>query len=95
VRSLLFGFSGPLRKNASKNQSVAACDHNNGGYMKSKEFFSTVFAKAKDLANEMTLYNTRVKRLVKQKKIEKEHVDNNRAVRKMLHERGIDGSNRK
>jgi hypothetical protein len=95
VRSLLFGFSGPLRKNASKNQSVAACDHNNGGYMKSKEIFSTVFAKAKDLANEMTLYNTRVKRLVKQKKIEKEHVDNNRAVRKMLHERGIDGSNRK
>ena len=63
--------------------------------MKSKEFFSTVFAKAKDLANEMTLHNTRVKRLVKQKKIEKEYVDNNRAVRKMLHECGIDGSNRK
>jgi len=52
-------------------------------------------AKAKDQANEMTLYNTRVKRLVKQKKIEKEYVDNDRAVRKMLHERGIDGSNRK
>ena len=57
--------------------------------MKSKEIFSTVFAKAKDLANEMTLYNTRVKRLVKQKKIEKEHVNNNRAVRKMLLDRGI------
>lgn len=63
--------------------------------MKSKEIFSTVFAKAKDLANEMTLYNTRAKRLVKQKKIEKEYADNNRAVRKMLHDRGIDGSNRK
>jgi hypothetical protein len=43
----------------------------NGGYMKSNEIFSTVFAKAKDQANEMTLHNTRVKRLVKQKKIEK------------------------
>lgn len=62
--------------------------------MKSKEIVSTVFAKAKDLANEMTLHNMRVKRVVKQKKIEKEHVDNNRAVRKMLHERGIDGSRR-
>ena len=57
--------------------------------MKSKEFFSTVFAKAKDLANEMTLHNTRVKRLVKQEKIEKEYADNDCAVRKMLHERGI------
>lgn len=95
MRSLLFGFSGPLRKNASNNQPVAKCDHNNGGYMKSNEIFSAVFAKAEDLANEMTLHNTRVKRLVKQKKIEKEYVDNNRAVRKMLHDRGIDGSNRK
>lgn len=63
--------------------------------MKSNEIFSTVFAKAEDLANEMTLHNMRVKRVVKQEKIEKEYVDNNRAVRKMLHERGIDGSNRK
>lgn len=62
--------------------------------MMSKEIFSTVFAKAKDLANEMTLYNTRVKRLVKQKKIEKEYADNDRAVCKMLHERGIDCPNR-
>ena len=84
-----------MRKNASKNQPAAKSGHNNGGYMKSKEIFLTVFAKAKDLANEMTLYNTRVKRLVKQEKIEKEYADNNRAVRKILHERGIDGSNRK
>ena len=63
--------------------------------MKSNDFFTTVFAKAKDLANEMTLHNTRMKRLAKQKKNEKEYADNNRAVRKMLHERGIDGSNRK
>ena len=57
--------------------------------MKSKEIFSTVFAKAKDLANEMTLHNSRSKRLTEQKKIEKEHADNNRAVRKMLLDRGI------
>ena len=63
--------------------------------MKSKEIFSTVFAKAKDLANEITLHNTQAKKLVCQKKIEKEFVDNNRAVRKMLQNRGIDGTNRK
>ena len=57
--------------------------------MKSKEIFSTFFAKAEDLANEMTLHNSRSKRLTGQKKIEKEHVDNNRAVRKMLRNRGI------
>lgn len=62
--------------------------------MKSNEIFSTVFAKAKDLASEMTLHNTRVKRLVKQKKIEKEYADNDRAIRKMLHDRGIDCPNR-
>lgn len=70
-------------------------DHNNGGYMKSNKIFSTIFAKAKDLANEMTLHNMRVKRVVRQEKIEKEYVDNNRAVRRMLLDRGIDGSNRK
>ena len=37
----------------------------------------------------MTLYNTRVKRLVKQKKIEKEYADNDRAVRRMLLDRGL------
>lgn len=57
--------------------------------MKSKEIFSTVFAKAKDLVNEMTLHNLLSKNLSGQKKIEKVHVDNNRAVRKMLLERGI------
>ena len=57
--------------------------------MTSSKIFSTVFAKAKDLANEMTLHNSRSKRLTEQKKIEKEHADNNRAVRKMLLDRGI------
>ena len=81
-------------KNASKNQSVVKCGHINGGYMKSKEIFSTVIAKANDLANEMTERNTRAKRLVAKKKIDKELADNNRAVRKMLHEREIEGLNR-
>lgn len=62
--------------------------------MKSKGIFSTVFAKARDLANEMTEHNTRVKKHVVKKKIDKELADNNRAVRKMLHEREIEGSNR-
>ena len=62
--------------------------------MKSKEIFSTVFAKARDLANEMTLHNTQAKKLVTQKKIEKEYADNNRAVRKMLLDRGIESSNK-
>lgn len=31
--------------------------------MKSKEIFSTVFAKARDLTNEMTEHNTRVKKI--------------------------------
>jgi len=57
--------------------------------MKSKEIFSTVVAKAKDLANEITAYNMRAKRLIAKKKIDKELADNNRAVRKMLLDRGI------
>ena len=51
MRSLLFGLSCPLRKNASKNQSVAACDHNNGGYMKSKEI-KELFNKFEQIACE-------------------------------------------
>ena len=62
--------------------------------MKSKEIFSTVIAKANDLANEMIEHCTRAKRLVAKKKIDKELADNNRAVRKMLHEREIEGLNR-
>ena len=62
--------------------------------MKSKEIFSTVVAKAKDLANEMTAHNMRAKRLIAKKKIDKELADNNRAVRKMLNEREIEGLNR-
>ena len=53
------------------------------------DFLPTVSIKAKDLAAEMTSVKTQTKSLFGQKKIEKEHVDNNRAVRKMLLDRGI------
>jgi DNA-damage-inducible protein D len=53
------------------------------------DFLPTVSIKAKDLAAEMTSVKTQTKNLLGQKKIEKEHVDNNRAVRKMLLDRGI------
>ena len=53
------------------------------------DFLPTVSIKAKDLAAEMTSVKTQTKNLFGQKKIEKDHVDNNRAVRKMLLDRGI------
>jgi DNA-damage-inducible protein D len=53
------------------------------------DFLPTVSIKAKDLAAEMTSVKTQTKNLFGQKKIEKEHVDNNCAVRKMLLDRGI------
>lgn len=49
----------------------------------------TVSIKAKDLAAEMTAVNVQAKNLHGQKPIEGEHVDNNKAVRKMLIDRGI------
>lgn len=45
--------------------------------------------KAKDLAAEMTSVNVQQKDLYGQKDIGEEHVDNNKAVRKMLLRRGI------
>ena len=53
------------------------------------DFLPTVSIKAKDLAAEMTSVKTQSKNLFGQKRIEREHVDNNRAVRKMLLDRGI------
>ena len=53
------------------------------------DFLPTVSIKAKDLAAEMTSVKTQTKNLFGQKRIEREHVDNNRAVRKMLLDRGI------
>jgi len=53
------------------------------------DFLPTISIKAKDLAAEMTGLNVQSKDLHGQSKIEKEHVDNNVAVRTMLTQRGI------
>jgi DNA-damage-inducible protein D len=53
------------------------------------DFLPTISIKAKDLAAEMTGLNVQNKDLKGQSKIEKEHIDNNQAVRDMLTRRGI------
>lgn len=53
------------------------------------DFLPTISIKAKDLAAEMTGLNVQSKDLKGQTKIEKEHIDNNLAVRDMLTQRGI------
>jgi DNA-damage-inducible protein D len=53
------------------------------------DFLPTISIKAKDLAAEMTGLNVQNKDLKGHLKIEKEHVDNNQAVREMLTKRGI------
>ena len=53
------------------------------------DFLSTVAIKAKDLAAEMTSVNVQHKDLHGQVGIEREHIDNNSAVRNMLLDRGI------
>lgn len=53
------------------------------------DFLPTISLKAKDLAAEMTNVNVQTKDLYGQSPIEKEHVDNNSAVREMLLQRGI------
>ena len=53
------------------------------------DFLPTISIKAKDLAAEMTGLNVQGKDLKGQRKIEKEHIDNNLAVREMLTKRGI------
>ena len=53
------------------------------------DFLSTIAIKAKDLAAEMTSVNVKQKDLRGQIGIEREHIDNNSAVRNMLLDRGI------
>ena len=57
------------------------------------DFLPTVSIKAKDLAAEMTHVNVQSKDLRGVSPIETEHIDNNKAVRKMLLERGITPEN--
>lgn len=53
------------------------------------DFLSTLAIKAKDFAAEMTSVNVQQKDLRGQVKIEREHIDNSSAVRRMLLDRGI------
>src|SRR3977135_1923007 len=57
------------------------------------DFLPTISIKAKDLAAEMTSLNVQSKDLKGHDPIEREHVDNSSAVRKMLVERGIHPEN--
>lgn len=53
------------------------------------DFLPTLTIKAKDFAAELTSHNTLEKDLKGENKITTEHVENNKAVRKMLIERGV------
>jgi DNA-damage-inducible protein D len=57
------------------------------------DFLPTISIKAKDLAAEMTGLNVQTKDLKGHNPIEKEHIDNNVAVREMLTKRGINPEN--
>ncbi|WP_300602787.1 DNA damage-inducible protein D [Niabella sp.] len=53
------------------------------------DFLPTLTIKAKDFATELTSHNVVEKDLKGGQQISKEHVDNNKAVRDMLNERGV------
>ena len=53
------------------------------------DFLPTLTIKAKDFATELTSHNVVEKDLKGQNQITNEHIDNNKSVRKMLQERGV------
>ncbi len=53
------------------------------------DFLPTLTIKAKDFATELTSHNVVEKELLGENSISQEHIENNRAVRKMLIERGV------
>ncbi len=53
------------------------------------DFLPTLTIKAKDFATELTSHNVVDKDLKGDSQISKEHIENNLAVRKMLHDRGV------
>lgn len=53
------------------------------------DFLPTLTIKAKDFATELTSHNVVEKDLKGDAQISKEHIDNNKAVRDMLRERGV------
>lgn len=57
------------------------------------DFLPTLTIKAKDFATELTSHNVVDKNLHGDSQITKEHVDNNLAVRRILHDRGVKPEN--
>ncbi len=57
------------------------------------DFLPTLTIKAKDFASELTSHNVVEKDLQGHEQISNEHVENNLAVRKILHERGVKPEN--
>ena len=53
------------------------------------DFLPTLTIKAKDFATELTSHNVVDKNLKGDSQITNEHIENNLAVRKMLHDRGV------
>jgi DNA-damage-inducible protein D len=53
------------------------------------DFLPTLTIKAKDFANELTSHNVIEKDLNKENQISQEHIDNNKAVRNILLQRGV------
>lgn len=53
------------------------------------DFQPTILLKAKDFATEITIFNTKTKKLRSEQSISDEHITNNRSVRKILISRGI------
>jgi len=57
--------------------------------MRTKFIESELWIKAQDFANELTSHNVIEKDLTNQTQISQEHVDNNKAVRNILLQRGV------
>jgi DNA-damage-inducible protein D len=57
------------------------------------DFLPTITIKAKDFATEITVFNTKEKDLKRERQISAEHITNNRQVRKILLNRGIEPEN--
>jgi DNA-damage-inducible protein D len=57
------------------------------------DFMPTILLKAKDFATEITIYNAKNKKMKTELEISKEHIANNKSVRKTLIERGIKPEN--
>jgi DNA-damage-inducible protein D len=57
------------------------------------DFLPIITIKAKDFATEITIFNTKEKDLKNERRISAEHITNNRSVRKILLDRGIEPEN--